>query len=153
MSNYGGNTSMAEQELNNEAVFSILLHIVLVSKDRQNVFRGEIKMKLRDVIRDICQEQRVEILEGNISSDHVHLKVSVAPKVNINKFILLLKGKTTYTLFSNFEKLRIKYHNRHLWAKSCFCCSCGEVSKEKIEGYLDSLTPVAEETVTEETPW
>ncbi|MDR2387366.1 MAG: IS200/IS605 family transposase [Deltaproteobacteria bacterium] len=144
---------MTEQELTSEAVFSIMLHIVLVSKDRQNVFKGDIKLKLREVIREICQEQRVEIKEGNISSDHVHLLVSIAPKVNINKFILLLKGKTTYTLFSNFERLKLKYHNRHLWAKSCFCCSCGEVTKETIEAYLETLNPVPEETVIEETPW
>ncbi|MDR2368845.1 MAG: IS200/IS605 family transposase [Deltaproteobacteria bacterium] len=145
---------MSEQEFSSEAVFSIKLHIVLVTKNRQNLFRGEIKVKLRDVIREICEDQRVEILEGNISSDHVHLLVSIVPKVNINKFILLLKGKTTYALFSSFESLRQRYFNRHLWAKGCFCCSCGEVNEDLIKDYLEQQNlkePAAE--AAEETPW
>ncbi|MDR0620484.1 MAG: IS200/IS605 family transposase [Deltaproteobacteria bacterium] len=142
---------MSEQEFNSEAVFLIKLHIVLVTKNRQNLFRGDIKVKLRDIIRNICLDQKVEILEGNISSDHVHLLVSIVPKVNINKFILLLKGKTTYDLFSSFESLRQRYHNRHLWTKGCFCCSCGEVTEDILREYVESQAP--SEPSPGQAPW
>jgi putative transposase len=158
---------MRDPEIPSESVFAIQLHIVLVTKNSQQIFTGPIKSKLRETIREICQEQQVDILSGNVSVDHVHLVVAIHPKVNINKLILLLKGKTTYALFTSFPALRDSYYNRHLWSKGCFCCSCGEVSDEKVQQYVESQLPRPNETdsasesesdetpppANEETPW
>jgi putative transposase len=162
---------MRDPEIITESVFAIQLHIVLVTKNSQQIFNGPIKSKLRETIREICQEQQVEILSGNVSVDHVHLVVGIHPKVNINKLILLLKGKTTYALFTTFPTLRDSYYNRHLWSKGCFCCSCGEVNDDQVQQYVESQLPrpndddndtdtestSESETTTpqasEETPW
>ena len=133
---------MLDHDHSSEAVFEINLHIVLVTKNRQSIFSGPIKRKLRDVIREICDDQQVEILSGNISNDHVHLLISISPKININKFILLLKGKTTYSLFTTYTELKDRYYNRHLWAKGCFCLSCGDVTDEKIQSYIEKQNTV-----------
>jgi putative transposase len=141
---------MSEAENGMDNVFSIQLHVVLTTKNRQNVLRGEIKVKLREIIREICDSESVEILEGNITTDYVHILVSVPPKININKFILLLKGKTTYKLLSSFETLRQRYRGRHLWTKGCFCCSSGQVTEEDVIAFVEKQgAPDGEQ----EFPW
>jgi putative transposase len=147
---------MFEQENSLEAVFSITLHVVLATKNRQNVLRGNIKVKLREIIREICDSESVKILEGNISTDYVHIVILVPPKININKFLLLLKGKTTYKLLATFESLRQRYRGKHLWSKGCFCCSSGNITEEDILKFVEQQVVVEDQEETEEQsppPW
>jgi putative transposase len=123
---------MTEQEYIAEAVFSIKLHLVLVTKNRQNILNGDIKVKLRNTVRAICDEYSVQILEGAISSDHLQIKISISPKLNINKFILLLKGKTTYELFMAFDALRQQYLNRHLGQRAVIAAAWARLPRRTL---------------------
>ncbi len=72
------------------AVFEIDLHLVWVTKYRKAVLRGEVGVRVRELIRQVCREEEVEILKGHISKDHVHLFVSTPPQLRLGARLLLL---------------------------------------------------------------
>ena len=119
-------------------VFSIHLHVVWITKYRKKVLEGAVAYRVRDMIREICQREDVDIIKGHISKDHVHLFVSIPPQVTISRFVQKLKGKTSYKLLSEYPHLRKTYWGRHFWARGYFCCSSGNVTDEVIEQYIES---------------
>jgi len=72
-------------------VFTIHLHIVWITKYRKRVLAGEVGTRVRELIRQICREEDVEILKGHVSKDHVHLLVSIPPQVTISRMVQKLK--------------------------------------------------------------
>ena len=74
-------------------VFSIHLHVVWITKYRHKVLRGAVAERVREVVREECRRQRVDILQGHISADHVHVLLSIPPQVTISRLIQQLKGK------------------------------------------------------------
>ncbi len=81
------------------AVWECKYHVVWCPKYRFGILRGEIARSVRAIIRQLCEWKRVEILEGNVQSDHIHLVLSVPPKYSISEFIGFLKGKSAIKIF------------------------------------------------------
>jgi putative transposase len=119
------------------SVFSIHLHLVWTTKYRKPVLSGDIAYKTRELLREICKVESVEIIKGHISQDHVHLFVSLPPHITISRFVQRLKGKSSYKLLHSFESLRKQYWGRHLWARGYFCCSSGNVTDDVIKQYIE----------------
>ena len=118
-------------------VFEIHLHIVWTTKYRRPALTGEVGLRVRDLIREICAGHEVTIMKGHISRDHVHLFVSIPPQVTISRLLQWLKGKTAYKLLQEFPHLRKKFWGRHIWARGYFCCSSGNVTDEVIMQYIE----------------
>ena len=118
-------------------VFEIHLHLVWVSKYRKPVLRGEVGVRVRELIRQVCREEEVEILKEHISKDHVPLFVSIPPQLTISRFVQRVKGKSSYKLLQEFQHLRRTYWGRHVWARGYFCCSSGNVTDEVIKEYIE----------------
>src|SRR5437868_3608531 len=97
-------------------VFRIHLHLVWVTKYRKPVMTGEVGLRLRELLREICGKQEVTIIKGHISKDHVHLFVSIPPQVTIRRLLQMLKGKSSYKLMREFPHLRKQFWGRHMWA-------------------------------------
>ena len=93
--------------------------------------------KVRELIREICRAEFVEIIKGYVPKDHVHLFVSIPPSVTISRLVQRLKGKSSYKLLHGFETLRRHYWCGHLWARGYFCCSSGNVTDEVIKVYIE----------------
>ena len=68
-------------------VFSIHLHIVWTTKYRRKILKADVANRVRDIVREECRKQKVEILKGHISSDHVHILVSIPPQITISRLI------------------------------------------------------------------
>ena len=119
-------------------VFEIHLHLVWVTKYRKPVLRGEVGVRVRELVRQVCRDQEVEILKGHVSKDHVHLFVSIPPQVTISRFVQRVKGKSSYKLLQEFQHLRRTYWGRHVWARGYFCCSSGNVTDEVIKEYIEN---------------
>ncbi len=100
--------------------------------------KGAIAYRVREMIRDICTRSDVEIIKGHVSSDHVHLFVSIPPQVTISRFVQQVKGKTSHKLLSEFPQVRKIYWGRHFWARGYFCCSSGNVTDEVIVQYIEN---------------
>lgn len=130
--------AMTEYRHGAHTVFRIHLHIVWVTKYRKPVMRGEVGTRLRELIREICGGQEVTIIKGHVSSDHVHLFVSVPPSLAISRLLQMLKGKSSYKLMHEFPHLRKKFWGRHMWARGYFCVSSGNVTDEVIKEYIEN---------------
>jgi putative transposase len=120
------------------SVFEIHLHLVWTTKYRKPVMGGEVGLRVREVIRQICREEEVDILKGHVSKDHVHLFVSIPPQVTISRLVQRLKGKSSHSLLGEFAHLRKAFWGRHLWARGYFCCSSGNVTDEVIAAYIEN---------------
>lgn len=92
--------------------------------------------RLRTLIRELCQQLEVEILEGAVRPEHVHLLVSCPPKLSPSKLIQYLKGRTSRKLMMEFRHLKKMYWGRHLWARGYFVASSGTVTDEVIAEYI-----------------
>lgn len=77
------------------------------------------------------------IIKGHVSSDHIHLFVSVPPRVTISRLVQMLKGKSSYKLMQEFPHLSKKFWGRHMWARGYFCVSSGNVTDEVIKEYIE----------------
>jgi putative transposase len=114
------------------------LHLVWITKYRKKILTGEIALKVRDLIREICTKESVEIIRGNVSSDHVHMSVSIRPKTCISNLVQALKGKTSHMLMMKYPSLQKQYWGRHMWARGYFCCSSGNVTDDIIKQYIEN---------------
>ena len=89
------------------SIYAVHLHLVWITKYRKPALLGEPAVRLRDLIREICDQLDVKIMQGHVSRDHVHLFVSAPPRVAISKLLQHLKGKSAYRLLLEFPHLRM----------------------------------------------
>ena len=127
---------MKEYRRGAHTVFEIHLHLVWTTKYRRPALTGEVALRVRDMIREICGQHDVTIMKGHVAKDHLHLFVSIPPQVTISRLIQWLKGKTAYKLVGEFPHLQKQFWGRHLWARGYFCCSSGNVTDEVIAEYI-----------------
>ena len=119
-------------------VFSIHLHLVWITKYRKKVLEGAVAYRVRDMLREICQREDVDIITGHVSRDHIHLFVSIPPQVTISRLVQRMKGKTSHKLLAEYPHLRKVYWGRHFWARGYFCCSSGNVTDDVIKQYIEA---------------
>jgi putative transposase len=119
------------------STYDLKYHIVWITKYRKKVLKGEVGVKLRELIREICKGNDIEILKGHVSVDHVHLFVSVPPHLSISKVVQYLKGKSSRKLLFAFKQLQQQFWGRHLWARGYFVASSGNVTDEVIMKYIE----------------
>ena len=118
-------------------VYARHYHFVFITKYRKPVLRGEIGTDVRDLIREICRTLDVEILQGHVRPDHVHLLLSVPPHLAPSRVMQRIKGKTSHHLLQDRRKLRAEFWGRHLWARGYFVCTSGNVTDEVIARYIE----------------
>ncbi len=128
---------MGEYRHGAHTVFAIHLHVVWITKYRKPVLEGEKAYRVRELIRQICQGEGVEIISGYVSKDHVHLFLSIPPQVTISRLVQRLKGTTSYKLLREYAQLRKQYWGQRMWARGYFCCSSGNVTDEVIKQYIE----------------
>jgi putative transposase len=118
-------------------VYALHYHFVFITKYRKPVLRGEIGTDVRDLIREICRTLDVEIVQGHVRPDHVHLLLSVPPHLAPSRVMQRIKGKTSHHLLQDRRKLRAEFWGRHLWARGYFVCTSGNVTDEVIARYIE----------------
>ena len=120
------------------SVYDIKYHLVWITKYRKKVLKGQVGLRLRELVRQICAANDVIIESGSVQADHVHLLVSVPPKLSVSKLMQLLKGRTSRKLLQEIEPLRREFWGRHMWARGYFAASTGNVTDEIIKQYIES---------------
>ncbi|MDK2773187.1 MAG: IS200/IS605 family transposase [Flavobacterium sp.] len=117
-------------------VYKCDYHIVWVPKYRLRILKGDIKELVSHDIRMLCEWKGCQVQEMNVQEDHVHLLVSVPPKVSISKLMGTLKGKIAIKLFKSYPKLKKKpYWGNHFWARGYFVSTVG-LDEETIKKYV-----------------
>jgi putative transposase len=115
-------------------------HFVWKTKYSYGVLKGEIGLRLRDIIREISAENSLNIIKGNVRSNHVHVLITAPSHLSPAKIMQYLKGKSSYRLQREFPQLRKKYWGRHLWGRGYFGATVGAVSEEQIKQYIENQT-------------
>jgi len=101
------------------------------------VLVGDIAVRARDLVRQICGENQVEVIRGTVARDHIHIYVSVPPYISISKLVQYLKGKTSRKIQQEFPELKKRYWGRHLWAVGYFGRTTGNVTDDMIKAYIE----------------
>lgn len=121
---------------NNNIVYGCRYHVVWCPKYRRKVLIGDIKARLKDLVKQICQENQLDLLEMEVMPDHIYLLLEVDPQFGIHKAVKLIKGTTSRILRSEFKHLTTKLPT--LWTNSYFVSTAGGVPLSAIKQYIES---------------
>ena len=110
-------------------------HIVFIPKYRRKEIYGQIKSDIGKILRTLCEYKEVEIIEAYAMMDHIHMLVSIPPKLAVSSFMGYLKGKSSLMIFERHANLKYKYGNRNFWAKGYFVSTVG-LKDEVVREYI-----------------
>ena len=112
-------------------------HIILTPKYRRQVIYGKYKKEIGKILRTLCERNGIEIHQANACRDHIHMLVSIPPKMSVSRAMGILKGKSALMIFDRFANLKYKYGNRHFWCRGYFVDTVGR-NKTAIAKYIQN---------------
>ena len=121
-------------------------HIVFIPKYRKKKLYGMVRDDVREIIRTLCKYKKVEIIAGAVCADHVHLCVSIPPKLSVSDFVGYLKGKSALMIFDKHPEMGNKW-DRSFWARGYYVSTVGNVDEETVKEYIRRQT---EESMNED---
>lgn len=110
-------------------------HIVFAPKYRRQVIYGQIKADIGRILRQLCERKGVEIIEASACPDHIHMLVSIPPKLSVSGFVGYLKGKSSLMIFDRHANLKYRYGNRKFWCRGFYVDTVGR-NKKTIQEYI-----------------
>ena len=129
--------AMKENRHNSHSLTRLTAHVVWVTKYRYHVLQGEIKVRCRDLIVQICDTEDVRILKGVVSKDHVHMHIEYPPSKSISELMRRFKGRTSRLLQQEYPELKRRYWGKHFWAIGYGAWSTGNITEEMVQEYLE----------------
>ena len=121
-------------------------HIVFIPKYRKKKLYGLVRDDVREIIRTLCKYKKVEIIAGAVCADHVHLCVSIPPKLSVSDFVGYLKGKSALMIFDKHPEMGNKW-DRSFWARGYYVSTVRNVDEETVKEYIRRQT---EESMNED---
>jgi len=113
--------------------WNCIYHIVFIPKYRRKIMYGKIKRDVKEILKKLCEYKGIEILEGTVCSDHVHLCIRIPPKYSVSAIMGYLKGKSALMVFDRHPQERDR--NKHFWAKGYYVDTVGR-NEEQIRRYI-----------------
>ena len=120
-------------------------HIVFAPKYRRQVIYGKIKGDIGQIIRKLCEWKGVEIIEAEACPDHIHMLVSIPPKISVSSFMGYLKGKSSLMIFDKHANMKYRYGNREFWCRGYYVDTVGKNTKA-IKEYIANQLEVDRKT-------
>ena len=121
-------------------VFYHRYHIVWSTKYRYKVLSGDLRLRVREIIRQVCAENGVDIIRGVLSSDHIHMFVSVPPKLAISDLVRKMKGRSSRKIQQEFPQIRKRYWGQRFWGRGYFSTTSGAITQDIVLQYLEQHT-------------
>ena len=118
--------------------YDLKYHIIWCTKYRYRVLIGEVAERVRELIREVCAAEYVDIISGSLSPDHVHILVSVPPSILISKLVQYMKGKSSRKVMMEFNHLKKRYWGQHMWAKGYFAVTLGNLNERQVQEYIEN---------------
>ena len=128
-----------KEEIDSLARWNCKYRIVFAPKYRLIVFYAEKREDIREIIRTLCQWKGVEIIEGEVCPDHIHLLLSIPPKLSVSGFMGYLKGKSSLMIFQKYGNMKFAYGNREFRCKGYYVDTVGKNTKAITEYIADQL--------------
>ena len=110
-------------------------HIVFAPKYRRKVFFNQKRLEIGAILRSLCEWKEVEIIEAEVCPDHVHMLVSIPPKLSVSGFMGYLKGKSSILIYQKYANMKFKYRNREFWCRGYYVDTVGK-DKKAIQQYI-----------------
>ena len=110
-------------------------HIVFTPKYRRKIIFAQLRESIKEILQRLCKYKGVEILEGHLMPDHVHMLVSIPPKISVANFMGYLKGKSSLMIFDKHANLKYKFGNRKFWAEGYYVSTVG-LNEATIKKYI-----------------
>ena len=110
-------------------------HIVFTPKYRRKIIYNQLKVDIRDILKQLCSYKGVEIIEGHLMPDHIHMLLAIPPKYSVSSFMGYLKGKSALMIFDRHANLKYKFGNRHFWAEGYYVSTVG-LNEATIKKYI-----------------
>ena len=128
---------MKEKDINSldHTTWRCQYHVVFAPKYRRMVIYREIKADIGKILRQLCQQKGVEIIEAEACPDHIHMLLSIPPKHSVSQIMGFLKGKSSLMIFDRHANLKYKYGNRHFWARGYYVDTVGR-NKKQVQEYI-----------------
>ena len=117
------------------AVWQCKYHIIWCPKYRFKIMKGALRQSVDEILRQLCEWKKLELLEMNVQEDHFHMVVSIPPKFSVSEVVGFLKGKCAIKVFDKHLELKKRYWGRHFWAKG-YCVSTVGLDEEKVRQYV-----------------
>lgn len=131
--------SMWKYSKGSHTVYYHRYHIVWITKYRYKVLSRPLKERVREIVNQVAEEMCIHIENGVVSSDHVHIFVSIPPHVSVSDFVQKAKGRSSRKLQMEFNNiLKDKYWGKHLWGRGYFSATSGNVTDDVIHEYIDN---------------
>ena len=112
-------------------------HLVFAPKYRRQVFYGEKKRAIGEILRKLCEWKGVNILEAECCPDHIHMLVEIPPKMSVASFVGNLKGKSSLMVYERFGDMKFRYRNRQFWCRGYYVDTVGK-NAQKIKEYIQN---------------
>ena len=125
-----------EYKSNNNIVYSCKYHVVWCPKYRRKVLVGNIETRLKEIVKQICDDNQIDLIEMEVMPDHIHLLLEVDPQFGIHKAVKLIKGTTSRILRNEFSELTTKLPT--LWTNSYFVSTVGGAPLDIVKQYIES---------------
>ena len=100
-------------------------HIVFILKYRRKIIYNQYRESIKEIIKSLCKYKGVEIIEGHLMADHVHMLVSIPPKYSVSSIMGYLKGKSALMIFDKHANLKYNFGNRHFWSEGYYVSTVG----------------------------
>ena len=126
-----------ENRKSSHSVHSLQVHLVWITKYRYHVLQGEVQLRCRDILRQVCNSLDIQILKGVVSKDHIHLHLSYPPSLSVSEIVKRLKGRSSRMLLQEFPELNRRYWGNHFWGIGYGSWSTGNITEELLSSYLD----------------
>ena len=110
-------------------------HIIFTPKYRRKIIYNQYRKDLGEILRTLCRYKGVEIIEGHLMPDHVHMLVSITPKLSVSAFMGYLKGKSALMMFDRHANLKYKFGNRHFWSEGYYVSTVG-INDATVKKYI-----------------
>lgn len=110
-------------------------HVVFAAKYRRQVVYGQIRKDIGIILRKLCEQKGIEIIEAELCPDHVHMLLSIPPKYSVASIMGYLKGKSSLMIFDRHANMKYKYGNRHFWCRGYYVDTVGR-NKKVIQEYI-----------------
>ncbi|EKT54143.1 IS200/IS605 family transposase [Providencia burhodogranariea] len=119
-------------------VFMLHAHLIFITKYRGRIFEGVHLAKMEEIMRGVCVQFEVDLVEFNGEQDHIHMLINFPPKVAISKLVNSLKGVSSRKMKLHFPELhKPAWKNDALWSPSYFAGSVGGAPLEVLKRYIE----------------
>jgi len=118
-------------------VWECKYHIVWVQKKRRKIVYGKLRKELGIILRRLCEYKGVEVVEGTLCAEHIHMCLSIPPKYSVSTILGYLKGKSAMIMFEKYSRLKKNFKGHSFWARGYYVSTVG-LDEAKIRKYIQN---------------